>query len=374
MEFPVAKPFVFLHEHKDAHATFDAGFRAGWLRSDNAYVEDVDDLYKYVVSDFKGSRALVCRQMKELAASFDDDYPVKAEDIEDPTVLPKYYAAGLLYGGGDDPREDFYGQPDCERLAHEIAVMQLRDPSMDDTDLEFDMDSIPPFERMTVIVHLLQEPAFVPRMAMFRAADLRDVRLPEVFASTMASGRLAVTWEGLFGDDGDVTDVGLVLAAVARKNGIEATPTQLASLLPEDLTDELADSLMMVPPWRDALAAYRWHPVFTARVLPRWLDAGMTPDLTGIEALFVDPDAVPSTARRAFAMSVDAAAGVLPDLLLNGAPAKAVYDATKRDPRARRVVRRFLLVRDRALKAVDLPVELAAKVLRFQGHRWAGAP
>lgn len=377
MELIKAKPFVFPHDHEDAHAFFDAGFRAGTLREGISIGEDkpdLDDAYGYLVSDFKGSRHLVRRQLAELAAFSDEDYP-EMDDIDHPLVLPNYYAAGLLYGSGQDPRNHQDTMEQCtESLSKEIAVMQLRRAVMDDDDdddIEANMQSIPPSERMTVLARLLEEPEFVPHMAMFRAADPLDVRLHEVFASVMNSGRMAVTWESLLGDD-VVMDSSIVIAAVARNNGLEVSPDDLKSVLPERLRDEFADCLIMAPPWRDALVAYRWHPLFTAKVLPRWLNAGMTPDLTGLESLFVDPYAIPSTARRAFAQSVDAALGVLPDLLLNGASAKAVYDATKRDPRAREIVRKFLMIRHRALAEIGLPVELAMKVLKLQGHRWPG--
>lgn len=399
MEFTVAEPFFFSHR-PGAHAAFDAGFRAGRLRDyssllrnsddnpdyDFAHmynsVPDVDDMYKYIVSDFKASYSLVRHQMQELAAFYKGDGD---EGDDYPTLFPRYYTIGRVYGefyDSVDITPDYVNRaaeftlkrpPGIEVLTREIAVMLVRKGGLSDHHLEYAMSFIPMIKRTTVIARLLLDPAFVPRMAMFRAADVMDVRLLELFTSAMASGRLAVTWDGFPRYDGVVTVAGLMLASVARHVGLEATPAQLASLLPEDLTDDLVDSLMVVLPWRDALAAYRWHPVFTAKVLPRWLEAGMTPDLTGIDAIFVDPYTVLSNARRAFAMSVDAAVGVLPDLLLNGAPAKAVYEATKRDPRAREVVRRFLLLRTRALKAVGLPVELAAKVLRLKGHRWAGS-
>jgi hypothetical protein len=393
MDLPVASPFVFVTD-VHAHAYFDAGFRVGTLRAayarrPNNAIEVIETfgmrrIHAHVVADFVSNEQLLRRQMIEISAIVDYalTYPDSAEDLDPPNVIAPYrdyYFAGLEYGQHGTLDEEADEGDSWDDIIQEVAVMKLR-KHLAPHQQSAEMEHVKPENRAAVIELLLEDPAFQLRMELFDGADSDCPRLPHVFAAAMRDRRVDVTWdyfrERLHHDE-YTPEEAVVLLAIARNNGFEATPDQIASIFPDDAQDldEFVDKMRHVPPWFDALAALRWHPTFTRKVLLRWIEGGMAPDLTGLAGLFVDPESLPSMARRAVRESCDAAVDVLPDFLTNGAPVKDVYEATKRDPRARKIVHTFLLHRDRSIaqcvQQTGFPVDLARRIRRLQGHRWA---
>lgn len=391
MDLTVAPPFVFVKDIH-AHVYFDAGFRFGTLRA--AYARRPDRaievietfgmcrIHAHTVAPFVDNELILRRQLLEISVIVEDVliYPDSAEHLDPPNVISPYefyYSAGLEYGEHgtlDHVDAEDYGDS-WDDILQEVAVMKLRmhlAPNLESVE----MRNVRPENRAAVIELLLEDPAFELRMELFDGADSACPRLPRVFAAAMRDRRVDVTWD-YFRERLERGDIPTVLLAVARNNGFEATPDQIASVFPADAQalDALVDKLCNVPPWNDALAALRWHPKFTRQVMLRWINGGMAPDLTGLAGLFVDPESLPAMARRVIGESRDAALDVLPDFLMNGAPVKDVYEATKRDPRARKIVHTFLLHRDRSIaqcvQQTGFSVDLARTIRRLQGHRWA---
>lgn len=394
IELLAPAPAFVLHNHSPTrHSYFDAGYRLAC--AEVAVTRGHEVTYDYMVAGFEGIHLLMREMLVSFALLHRKPYvprePAFVDDHDEADLieyfLGGYQLAQVIHLGVDASIFDRFA--DDEFLCFELFLGALkaswsRDRMENFVDYLCELDD---GDMYAIAIHdLVTSGTFVPdvRAFAYREGHAWTPWMRSAFMAALDAG-MTVTARDLFalitdiGDDDMCAYVQFMIEATKTVMPLKVTQGDIAHIIAgvhnSSEIDNFVDMLCIndVEPCLEVVRLLKWEPRFVRRVLPDWIRAGLKIEVA--PDLFAPAPRAVVSASSALHLckylatiqeSRSAFVDIVPELLLNGADPKRIYDVG--DDEVKHIVRRFLRFRHRTKKAATammtpLHAEIVAKIV-----------